>query len=193
MGQLRDDDTSTGMIVQALTGDEKAWERFASHCQKVISGWCRSWNLSPEDRDDAVQESMLVVLVKVHHFRRTGRGSLRAWLKAVAWRCRCESIAKARNFHRLQEIQQRFRETTNEIEELEQEFERLYELDRLQRCLLAVRERVTSQTWAAFQKHAIERTPAPRVAAELGLTVESVYAVRSRVLSLLRSEWRRLQ
>jgi RNA polymerase sigma-70 factor (ECF subfamily) len=147
------------MIVQALSGDGKAWERFASHCQRVISAWCRSWGLSPEDRDDTVQESMLVVLVKVHDFRRTGRGSLRAWLKAVAWRCRCEASARARSFQRLQEIRQRFREATNEIEELEQEFDRLYELDRLERCLLAVRERVTSQTWAAFQKHAIERMP----------------------------------
>lgn len=192
LGELHGEDTSTGMILQALSGDEKAWERFANHCQRVISGWCRSWKLSHEDRDDTVQESLLVVLVKVHDFRRTGRGSLRAWLKAVAWRCRCEAIAKARNSQRLQQIQQRFREATNEIEELEQEFERLYELERLERCLLAVRQRVTPQTWAAFQKHAIERIPAPKVAAELGVTVEVVYAARSRVLSLLRAEWRRL-
>jgi len=185
-------DTSLGMLGKALAGEGQAWERLAGHCQQVISGWCRSWNVSGADRDDIVQESLLVVLVKIHEFRRLGRGSLRAWLKAVAWRCRCESIARSRSFQRIQDVQQRFLESASEIEELEREFERLHQLDLLGQCLLAVRQRVTALTWAAFQKHSIERMTAPRVANELGVTVEVVYAARARVLKQLRAEWRRL-
>ena len=186
------DETSVGMILLVLAGDRHAWERFAVHCQRVITSWCRRRMLADSDLDDIVQESMLVVLTKIHEFRRTGNGSLRAWLRAIAWRCRCEAISRSRNLQRVQETQRFYREATADIELLEQEFDRLHDLECLERCLTAVRQRVQSLTWSAFQKHALEKLPGPEVAMALGLSVDGVYAAKWRVLRLLREEWGRV-
>jgi RNA polymerase sigma factor (sigma-70 family) len=186
------DDTSVGMILQVLNGDRHAWERFSVHCQQVILSWCRSKMLTDADLDDIVQESMLVVLTKIHEFRRTGTGSLRAWLRAIAWRCRCEAIAKSRSLERLKETQNFYRSATEDIELLERQFDRLHEMESLERCLTAVRQRVQAATWSAFQKHALEKVPGAEVSRELGISLESVYAAKWRVLRLLRIEWRKI-
>lgn len=186
------DETSVGMLLQVLNGDRHAWERFAVHCQHVISCWCRGKMVADSDLDDIVQESMLVVLTKIHQFRRTGTGSLRAWLRAIAWRCRCEAISKSRSLDRLKETQNFYRGATSDIELLEQQFDHLKELESLERCLTVVRQRVEAATWSAFQKHALEKLSGAVVAQELGLSVESVYAAKWRVLRLLRMEWRKL-
>ena len=186
------EETSVGMLARVVSGDANAWERFAQHCSRVILSWCRKRSFSPVDTDDVVQESMLVVLVRIHEFRRLGRGSLRAWLRAIAWRCRCDEIAKSKGQLRLQELQSRYQEATSDIEMLEQEFERLHHMDCLERCLAAVRERVQPATWLAFQKHALEKKSGPEAAAELGVSLESIYAAKHRVLRLVGIEWRRI-
>ena len=43
-------------------------------------------------------------------------------------------------------------------------------------------------TWQAFQRHALEGRPAAAVAAELGLSLNSVLLAKSRVLKRLRQE-----
>jgi RNA polymerase sigma-70 factor (ECF subfamily) len=43
-------------------------------------------------------------------------------------------------------------------------------------------------TWQAFWRTAVDHQPASAVAAELGLSVSSVYTAKSRVLSRLRDE-----
>lgn len=185
------DDTSIGMLAGALAGDPVDWNRFAQHCQRVIALWCRGRILSEADRDDVVQESLLIVVMKVHQFRRQGRGSLRAWLRAIAWRCRCESVAKSSNAMQLQESHQQFAQASDRIDELEEEFERLRQLELLERCLESVRQRVQPSTWLAFQQLALQNVPGAQVAQQQGLSLEAVYAARWRVMGHLRSEWRR--
>ena len=43
-------------------------------------------------------------------------------------------------------------------------------------------------TWQAFRRHVLESKPAPRVAEELGLSLNSVLLAKSRVLKRLRRE-----
>ena len=43
-------------------------------------------------------------------------------------------------------------------------------------------------TWQAFLRHVLEGAPAPRVAEEMGLSLNSVFLAKSRVLKRLRQE-----
>jgi RNA polymerase sigma-70 factor (ECF subfamily) len=43
-------------------------------------------------------------------------------------------------------------------------------------------------TWQAFLRHVLDGVPAPRVAEELGLSLNSVLLAKSRVLKRLRQE-----
>ncbi|HAV34256.1 MAG: RNA polymerase sigma factor [Planctomyces sp.] len=179
------------MLAGAVAGNPVDWNRFAEHCQGIIASWCRSRNLTEADRDDVVQESLLIVLMKIHQFRRVGRGSLRAWLRAIAWRCRCEAVSRSDSVLQLQESHQHFVLANDQISELEEEFERLRKLELLGRCLESVRQRVHATTWLAFQQLALQNIPGAQVAQQVGLSLEAVYAARWRVVGQLRSEWRR--
>jgi len=47
---------------------------------------------------------------------------------------------------------------------------------------------VAPKTWEAFRRQSIEGTAANVVARELGMTIDAVYAAKSRVLKMLRQE-----
>lgn len=185
-------ETSVGMLGRVQSGDGDAWNQFAQHCQQVILSWCR-WRRVPQSEvDDIMQDSLVVVLTKIHAFRRNGRGSLRAWLYAIAWRCRCDALGKAESYSRLREVREKYREATNEIDALELEFERLQQVDLLERCMAIVRGRVQQKTWEAFRLHALERVSGADVAAALDLSVDKVHTAKARVQRMIQVEMRRL-
>jgi RNA polymerase sigma-70 factor (ECF subfamily) len=62
----------------------------------------------------------------------------------------------------------------------------------LQRALARIRPRFEPASWRAFDEHVLRGRPAAEVGAEVGLTVNAVYIVKSRVLRELRRELRGL-
>ena len=75
--QSRFPDTSIGMLQRVQGGDEDAWTDFANRCGSVIQEWCKWRHLQSLEADDIIQNTMIIVLKKVHSFRHAGRGSLR--------------------------------------------------------------------------------------------------------------------
>ncbi len=51
-----------------------------------------------------------------------------------------------------------------------------------------VQSRFDPKTWLAFRRQVIDQVRADAVAAELGMSVSSVYVAKSRVLSTLRQQ-----
>jgi len=63
-----------------------------------------------------------------------------------------------------------------------------FDLERLERAMARVRERVEPATWDAFRLTAIEGVPAAEVARRLGKKVATVYVARSNVQKMLQEE-----
>lgn len=63
-----------------------------------------------------------------------------------------------------------------------------HDLHVMARLLERIRPRFEAKTWEAFRRQTLEGERADRVAAELGMPLNSVYVARSRVLSTLRRE-----
>lgn len=185
-------ETSVEMLGRVQSGDSHAWNQVAEHCQQIILSWCRWRRVPISEVDDITQDSLVIVLAKIRDFRRKGRGSLRAWLYAIAWRCRCDAIGKAESFARLREVREKYQEATNDIAALEEEFERLRKIDLLDRCMSIVRSRVQQKTWDAFRLYALERVSGAEVAAMLDISVERVHAAKARVQRLIQVEMRRI-
>ena len=183
-------DTSTGMIRRVQAGDAEAWNNFAERCRQVVGDWCRWHNIQNADVDDLVQETMLVVMARMPEFRHAGRGSLRGWLRGIAWRCWCRAIANA-DQSRLYELRERLRKSANDIAELEAAYEQLFELDCLQKAMAIVQSRVSSTTWQAFQLTALEGLAGNDVSERLGITQDAVYSSRARVQRFITIELRR--
>jgi RNA polymerase sigma-70 factor (ECF subfamily) len=188
-------DTSLGMIHRVQSGDDVAWQEFAIRCASILEQWARWRGLQSADAEDIAQDGLLIVLARIRDFRHEGRGSLRAWLRAIAWRCVSQArpragTGSAADAH---ELQERYRRAEDHIAELEEHFDRLQQLDLLHQSMNAVRERVRPQTWEAFRLLMLEQLSGPDVAALLQMQPDAVYAAKARVQRLISAEIRRRQ
>ncbi|MGV2340884.1 MAG UNVERIFIED_CONTAM: RNA polymerase sigma factor [Planctomycetaceae bacterium] len=185
-------DTSLGMLDRVRSGDDRAWSDFARKAAAILSQWARWKRLQAADADDLTHEALLVVISKIHSFKHSGRGSFRAWLRAIAWRCLCEAQNDKENLAR-PELAERYLRTEDQITDLEEEFDRIQQMELLRSCMLAVQRRVRTQTWEAFQLIAIEGLTGPAAAQQLNMQLDAVHAAKARIQKLLSAEIRRRQ
>jgi RNA polymerase sigma factor (sigma-70 family) len=184
-------DTSVGQLRLVQSGDVLAWSKFSEHCRAVILRWCRWQGICTDDADDIVQESLLIVLTKVGRFQHAGRGTLRAWLKAIARRCWLATLVQ-REDSRLRELGVLYSESNDEIARLEAEFDEILRMNLLDQAMHQVRGRVHEATWEAFVQTAIQGQSAEAVGAVLNLSVGAVYSARARVQRMISTDFRRL-
>jgi RNA polymerase sigma factor (sigma-70 family) len=185
-------DTSTGMINRVQAGDHQAWSQFANRCAVILEQWGLWKGLQPADAEDLSQDALLVVLSKINAFRHTGRGSLRAWLRAIAWRCLCQ--VRGRNAPQSDpELLEMYLRSEEQIMQLEEDFDRLQQMQLLSDAMQLIKQRVRDRTWEAFRLTAIEHLPGPEAAQQLQMHVDAVYAAKLRVQRLVSTEIRRRQ
>ncbi len=185
-------DTSLGMLRRVQAGDNEAWTVFATRAATILGQWARWKRLQAADAEDLTHDAMLVVLSKIQDFRHSGPGSFRAWLRAIAWRCLCEAHTSKGRFSR-PELIEKYRQSEDQIADLEEEFEQLQLLNLLNACMLSVQRRVQPQTWDAFRLMAFEGLSGPAVATQLEMHLDAVHAARARVQKLITAELRRRQ
>lgn len=183
-------DTSLGMLGRVQAGDDHAWTEFATRAASIVRHWARWKRLQVADAEDLTHDALLVVFSKIQNFKHSGRGSFRAWLRAIAWRCLCEAHSEKEDLAR-PELAERYREAEDQIAELDEEFDRLQQLDVLKSCMVTVQRRVQAQTWDAFRLVAIEGLSGPAAASQLSMQLDAVHAARGRVQKLIAIEMRR--
>jgi RNA polymerase sigma-70 factor (ECF subfamily) len=166
--------------------DHAAWNRFVELYTPFLYAWSRRIGLPHEDAADLVQEILVVLLDKLPGFEYDQAGSFRGWLKTI-------TNNRAKNFFRTQAIrpavgfdsavQQAAMSPETDL------FERAeYQSFLTKRLLELVKPEFRQDVWQAFWLQIFEQQPASKVALELGLSLNSVYIAKSRVLRRLREE-----
>ncbi len=191
-GSYKISDTSLGLLGRVQQGDTEAWRDFAVRCCDLIQEWCRWRHLQSLEADDIVQNSMLVVLKKIGAFRHSGRGSLRAWLRAIAWRCWSDAISRASR-SQAEELNGQYELAIDEIALLDERYEQLRRMELMKRAMVLVRQRVKGSTWEMFYRTAIGNESGIDVAAQMQVPLYLLYASRARVQRLLQREVRMLE
>jgi hypothetical protein len=79
----------------------------------------------------------------------------------------------------------------DDIARLEAEYERLAQLETLQKAMAVVKRRVTANTWQAFCLTALHNQTGAQAAEILGMTPDAVHSSRARVQRLISAELRR--
>ena len=166
--------------------ERAAWTRFLQLYTPLLFYWARRMGMAEPDAADLVQDVFTLLVQKLPEFTYDRHKSFRAWLKTVA-------------VNRWRDMRRR-RQTAlpgggaAPVEELAvpssatQLFEAEYQQYLLGRAVELMQTDFQPSTWKACWAVVVEGKPAAQAAAELGLTVEAVYAARSRVLRRLRQE-----
>src|SRR5262249_38149874 len=166
-------------------GSRADWERFVDLYSPLLEHWARRLS-PPEEAADLVQEVVILVMQKLPSFAGGGDRRFLAWLRAGMrnrWRdsgrraaarpCAADSAA-------VETVGQ-----ANDIDELvETESRNLL----VRRAMQIMQSDFEPTTWKACWESVAADRPAADVAAELGISVDVVYAASYRVIRRLRAE-----
>jgi RNA polymerase sigma-70 factor (ECF subfamily) len=187
------DTTSLSLLDRACReSSDGSWERLVDVYSPLLRTWLTRLGVQSADADDLVQEVLVTVARELRAFRHSGRaGAFRSWLRTIL-------SHRARDFWRSCKYRPAVAGGTSWAERLEQladersDASREWDLEHdrhvMARLLEQVRPRFEPKTWEAFRRQVFDGQRADAVAAELGMSLNSVYVARSRVLSTLRRE-----
>lgn len=189
--------TRLSLLCELGTGNrDGAWAQFHTRYRDVIFGWCLRRGLPVESAEDLTQDVLLKLFQQLPNYRHDSeRGRFRAWLKSVVNNALTDFWRKQqRNGESLAVGGTAFLERMANLTapEVADELSTAIE-ERAQRSAEKVCERVRSRlketTWRAFQQTMIEERPAAAVAAELNLSLATVYKAVYRVKQMLLEEY----
>lgn len=163
--------------------DQEAWSRFVELYTPLIYSWAHQVGLQPTDAADLVQDVFTLLVQKMPEFAYDKNGSFRAWLKTVTlnrWRENCRKAAARHEGGQVPDLA-----TTNESEAF---WEIEYRQHVIGQAMKVMHSDFEPQTWQACWEMVVEGRTAPQVAAQLGLSLGTVYAAKWRVLARLRKE-----
>jgi RNA polymerase sigma-70 factor (ECF subfamily) len=164
---------------------DHAWARFVDLYTPLLYYWAHRTGCQEADAADLVQEVLTLLVRKLPEFRSDQHRSFRSWLRTVALNC----------WRNLQRRAQLPREpATPSLADLpslsvsDPFWEVEYRQRLVRRALALMQAEFAPTTWQACLRCVMDGQPAAEVARDLGISVGTVYASKSRVLSRLRQE-----
>jgi RNA polymerase sigma-70 factor (ECF subfamily) len=170
-------------------GDGRSWSEFHAIYRPLIFSYLRGLGLEEHDAEDLTQEVFERLMVSLPKFKLDRqKGRFRTYLWRLTYNTLVDGARRRQVRDRAEdEWVRRFRKADeSESRILEKRF-----LDRHRRRILEValprvRARVSRTAWACFEGRQVHRRPAAELAAELGITENSVFVHASRVLQEVR-------
>jgi RNA polymerase sigma factor (sigma-70 family) len=183
--------TRPSLLVRlADSGDAEAWQGFVHTYTPLVYGYCRRHGLQDADAADVAQLVLTDVLraMRGHFEYQRERGRFRDWLGTVTHHQLLRFLHK-----RGRTMQTEGGAATVDLDQLAAAGpDAGWEAEFNARVLRAAMERIRPvfepSTWRAFERVWLEDCPALEAASEVDLTIEAVYAAKSRVLKRLREE-----
>jgi RNA polymerase sigma-70 factor (ECF subfamily) len=163
--------------------DEAAWRRFVDLYTPLLCQWGRRAGLSEEDLADLIQDVFATLVRVLPDFQYDCQRSFRSWLKTVLMNRLRNQISARRAtvvIGSLDEIAApEFPEPLSDAE---------YRGLIVRQALRVMQDAFEPATWQAAKMCLVDGRSAREVAAETGLSINSVYLAKSRVLKRLRQE-----
>jgi RNA polymerase sigma-70 factor (ECF subfamily) len=166
--------------------DKAAWERFVELYTPLIYYWARRSGLQSADAADLAQDVFAALVQQMTDFHYDQRKSFRSWLRTVTlnkWR----EKQRRRKVTTLQGNDPVLTELSSP-EDPEAFTEAEYHQFLTRRALELMKAEFALPTWKACWELVVSGRRAAEVASDLGMSIDSVYSAKSRVLRRLREE-----
>ncbi len=181
--------TTTALLEGLLEShNDELWAEFDLRYRPVLLGLARRFGLTLADAEDVAQEALVRF---VRHYRAgkydRQRGRLRSWLVGIARNCILDAL-RARTARRERRGQSAIVELPGS-DELEQLWDEQCRQAIVRRALRELREQTRSdpRTVEAFERVVFGQQKPAEVAEQLGMSLDSVYAAKSRCTKHLRT------
>ena len=182
------DSTSESLLLQLQSRQtaDSAWSRFVELYTPLIFFWARKCGLQPSDAADVVQDVLAVVFQKLPGWQYDRTRSFRGWLRTI-------TLNRHRELYRKKRLPA-FNATDSVLVNLvsEDEAASTWDLDYARRLVETAlenhREEFKPETWAALMKWMKSQAPVSEIAETASVSVWTLYAAKSRLLSRLRHD-----
>jgi RNA polymerase sigma-70 factor (ECF subfamily) len=167
-------------------GEADAWARLVELYTPLLFYWACRTGIREQDAADLVQEVFAVLVQKLPEFMYDRHKSFRGWLRTILfnkWRDQRRRLEAARF-----QSNDLVLDNLADPEGPEMFWEAEYRQQLVGRALELMQAEFQPTTWKACWETVVSDRPAADVADELGLSVDAVYAAKSRVLRRLRQE-----
>ena len=179
--------TPASLLERLRKPDEPdAWRQFVRIYTPLLLHWARRFGLQDPDAADLVQDVFVVLVQEMARFQYDPKKRFRGWLWTI--------MVNKLNEKRRRRVLPTADLADGELAEIggpdpaEVFDEAEYQQYLVRRALKLMQDQFSLTVWRACWALVVEEKPAAEVAAELGITVGTVYAHKSRVLSRLRQE-----
>ncbi len=194
MGRAGADTTSLGLLARVKAHEPGSWDKLVDLYTPLLFSWCRKSGMSEVDTQDVGQEVFKAVFRKIGAFHRDRDGdSFRAWLRTITQRKIADHVNKRGVAQAAGGSDARSRmEKLPADDATDQSDEALRADERrilLRQVLKQLEPSFKKETWQAFWLVAAEGQNPKQVAIDLGMTINSVYLAKSRILHRIREEF----
>jgi RNA polymerase sigma-70 factor (ECF subfamily) len=165
--------------------DESHWERFVMLFTPILMRWANRLGVPAADTQDLLQEVYTTLFKQLPEFRYDSSKSFRAWLWTIFHR---QTIAWRRRQLRDLPLTEKHLESLASPDSIAEATEEEYRRVLFDRVLQVVQTDFPEQTWRIFWEVAVANRPGKEVAKQFGVTPNTVYLARARVLARLRQE-----
>ena len=190
---------NTSLLVRLKANSPESWRRLIYLFGPVVYQWCRQSGLQAADAHDIGQETFRAVAARIGNFRRTQpKDTFRGWLWTITkskiadhWRSRRkhpQATGGSTAQIKLADLPTAESAESTPPPQPETPLQPETPASLHRRGLELIQGEFAERTWKAFWRVAVDGCTPADVADELGLSVNSVYLAKSRVLRRLREE-----
>ncbi len=169
------------------TGDASAWREFDDRYRELVFSFARRRGFQPADADDVAQETLSIVLRAIGRFEYDpNKGRFRGWLKTTALHVMMKHARPG------VDALDRARDGTSVVGETpsDADADAAWEVEwrryHIRVATAKVRGEFNGKDFMAFERCTVGGESASDVATALGLSVDSIYQAKSRILRRLR-------
>lgn len=175
--------TWLGRLVQTPSGAD--WQRLMDVYAPLLNSWTIRSGVAESDRDDLVQEVLLVVVRRVPEFEHEHPGAFRGWLRSILAHHLKAYYRKRAN----RPCEFPLEDLTDPRSALAQLLDREHDEHIARQVLQRVERDFTAPTWIAFREQVLDGRRPDEVAQKLNLSLNAVIKAKCRVLQRLRQEF----
>ena len=187
--------TKKTIIEKIRQGDEVAWSDFEYTYRSLIYLRGQDRSLTQEELPDLVQEVFLS-LVKYESIIKydNTKGRFRDYLKNIIDRSAFKMIRKRQSDHnKIQVVKNDMLDLHHAHDDMEKKWENQWRVITIEEALKKIRSEVNEATYEAFIMLMVDDVDAGLVADSLGISKESVYVAKHRVLKRLKHAVKQLE
>lgn len=187
------EDTSVSLLERiAAQNLDEDWQRLLALYRPFIESQVRRYPQLADEAEDIVQNVCLVLMQELPGFQRQRTGSFRRWFRQVTVNqlrvASRQNRAKPIPASSLAELESSLEQLLDPTSEAARRWDEEHDREILRQVIEIVRAVSNPIHWQAFQKHVLEGQPAEEVAQALGISLNSVQLVKSRLKKRMQVE-----